>query len=1133
MKYSNISVAQDLPEPKSYQLLPTSNVERLWSFAITDDGKTALTGYGRDEARIVQTDLDKRQIDQTYQLPGRYVLSIDIHSNDLAIAGTNNGHLVLIDLKDALLKHKAKIATEKQSVKGVKFSADGHTLFAITSTHLFAVTTANLTVLAKCLLEFDPWDILLIPNTDMLSVSGSNNQLDLYQFGPDNAVLKQLDSATCGPVNKDVSSVVYNENNDLLISTSESGFLDFWSVSTQRLIRQRRIDIQDRLYWLDSVDDLVSFSGSKQGLWLYDIKNDLLVNVAHGRREGRQVLRKIKQTVYLLYQTQKNDILVADLTHDNWHDFRLTDLPGDVSQLTLTDNADVIAFTNEEVLLSKLFDNKTPYIQPIEDFITNQNSQSVLTLTKNATFEIRSLLTERTTPIDLNNIVTHTHWEIKDFSADTLLFSTDNQILCLTIPDEPSADLSSYAKIHEITGSSSIKNIRLIGDDHFAILFDDDYDVTPCVEPHICLYNKQGQKVSQQNLGLGANTMFTAQNMVASSDRNAPSTITDLQSNKTLSFDIGYVFFQNDVIFSDDMGLCLHLSCDELCCFDINDKNNKIWQVEDPKLMSYSLVDYNRAQQNFLIVDKTTGDLLAVSADNGHIVNGYQLPAGLEKISLSNDGQYILWQLRTGEFSATAFPLTELKSSELVQSWRSNTHYDDVNAAIKLTNPCVAQLWLHIQKRMDNMEFRSSQSAGHQLDPCGFSLTIPNIQALAHYNKKNATTALLGLTSNNTSLPAGNSDVATIYHELFHVFQANATRCVFDYFYLVDHLQQKRTELLGLLGKIQFFSLADDEMLESCLSVFHCADNTGIEPLKQISDLNLELVEDLTKYFAIPGDSVGDSVGDSTIHTFEIIEGSAEVFGLCCGGFDAFAQLDQRLEQLSQSKQQMINNEMYLKAYKLFKSHHGQTPIVFLIQCLLSLRYGSITGYSGTTPADIFIWCLARLEIWEDLLNDGMTHSQPINQNFEMVSSQLIETMSHAIEGQFYTVKITSIHDEPQTHSDSIFMQSIANIRTQMPASRDITFIIDLVLNEKTPYALAKQFMVNSAQLASLSATHEVVYQFEKLLMHGPEGDFSLNCCPRHGEVGSTDDWVNCTEHNSFKNQLLSQFNITVPDYFL
>ncbi len=121
------------------------NLGHLWSFKVSEDEKTALMGFGDDEGQLLQFDIEKKRVSKTYWTEGKYTLSIEFLSNSKAIIGTNNGFIVLIDLKQKKILSKNKILDK--SIKGLKLSSDETIMFAITSNEVLAFEINSLTIL--------------------------------------------------------------------------------------------------------------------------------------------------------------------------------------------------------------------------------------------------------------------------------------------------------------------------------------------------------------------------------------------------------------------------------------------------------------------------------------------------------------------------------------------------------------------------------------------------------------------------------------------------------------------------------------------------------------------------------------------------------------------------------------------------------------------------------------------------------------------------------------------------------------------------------------------------------------------------------------------------------------------------
>ena len=542
--------------------------------------------------------------------------------------------------------------------------------------------------------------------------------------------------------------------------------------------------------------------------------------------------------------------------------------------------------------------------------------------------------------------------------------------------------------------------------------------------------------------------------------------------------------------------------------------------IKDPVLWSYKHVGYSELLKAFLIFNEIEGKLLAISAHNAEVIKIYQLPASISEIKISNSGEYIAWRLKTGEFSFMVFPFEDYQIGEKFKSWRKISSQDDKQ------NLSAGELYLSIRTKLDKLEFSSSHSKNHQLNPWNFSLSIPDTVSLKQYDVQNAINALIG--KNNKNLQPGNTDVETIYHELFHVFQSNSTAIVFDYFETVDSLQLHRAYLLKYLSETVFFELLGDSQLEQCKSIFHFLDYCKDQNIKFYGNACILGMERLIEYFNTPK--------DLEIHTFHLIEGSAEVFGLCCGGYDAFAKIELDIENQG--------NELYFKAYQLFKENGGKTPLVFIILCLAALKCGVPYASMQKTPADIFIWGLEKVKNWESDFN-VMVFNQEIDEAaFKSIAYQLVDQITNTIAGNFSAYSNNSTRDKKESFyhakEESIFMQTLGNIRNTFKESNDLSFLVDLVLNKQVAYDLADKFNADSEQMKAALRIHQVVRDYDSFLINEVNypldscgADFKIYCCPTHKEVSSMSHWNLCEHKESFKNILLNEFGITPSARFL
>lgn len=514
------------------------------------------------------------------------------------------------------------------------------------------------------------------------------------------------------------------------------------------------------------------------------------------------------------------------------------------------------------------------------------------------------------------------------------------------------------------------------------------------------------------------------------------------------------------------------------------------------------------------------------------------------------------------------------------KTWRSQKINNSENEVF-LKYSSVAELWWEAFQRVNNLSFRSSESERHQLDPFNYALSIPSKSNLNNYNKEKAILAFLG--KGNTSNLEYNDNVATIYHELFHVFQTNSTRKVLDYFYLVDDIQRKRTELLEYLGYANFFILAESTNSDFGKTIFHSVEsyeklgnresfnsvfNTVVnersieidkdiekfieqygesyreqfeeeaksakesfketieeqindnvtliqkqaEDIKKYSDLSRRRIEELIEFFKFQN--------DTKLHLFHLIEGSAQVFGWCCAGYNIDEKFAFRKRELEESES--LQTDTYEKAYQLFKEHGGKTPLLFIVISLFSL--------SASKPIDIFISSLKRVKNWENDLEALLNDKEINSDTFNSITLKLMSQIENSISGDFYNANTNSVHDRED--KNSLFLRSINRIRNAVPQSNKLEFFIDLVLDEKIAFILVETFESHTEEFKEDLRNNEVMRDFEKFLRDNGT-DFDLNCCSKHGmldRVNEENTWLNCNELDSFIQVLLNNFKITISD---
>jgi len=467
------------------------------------------------------------------------------------------------------------------------------------------------------------------------------------------------------------------------------------------------------------------------------------------------------------------------------------------------------------------------------------------------------------------------------------------------------------------------------------------------------------------------------------------------------------------------------------------------------------------------------------------------------------------------------------------------------------------------------MSFRSSTLEAHQLEPFNYSLSIPSISNLDSYNKVEAISALLG--EGTKTYLKEKDDLATIYHELFHVFQTNSTHKTLDYFYLVDDIQRKRTELLEYLGYANFFTLAESTNSNFGKTIFHCVENyekLGAresfssmfdEVLKERYD---EIDEDIEKFIEQAQSSkesfketieeqINDNVAliqhqakdikkysdlsrrpikelleffelqkDTNLHLFHLIEGSAQIFGWCCAGYNIDEKFALRKKELEES--QSPQTDTYEKAYELFKEHGGKTPLLFIIISLFSLSFSK--------PIDVYIWSLKKVKIWEKDLKALFEGEEITPDTFNSIILKLMEQIEISLKGNFFNINVDSVNDRED--ESSLFLKSINRIRKLIPESNKLEFLTDLILDENVVLTLIERFESHVEEFQDDLRKNEVMRDFEQFLYIDRQTDIFFKCCDKHGEVEKIDDldhWRYCIEYDSFNQILLNNFKVELP----
>ena len=440
----------------------------------------------------------------------------------------------------------------------------------------------------------------------------------------------------------------------------------------------------------------------------------------------------------------------------------------------------------------------------------------------------------------------------------------------------------------------------------------------------------------------------------------------------------------------------------------------------------------------------------------------------------------------------------------------------------------VAKMWEIAFIKVENFTFNSPDSESHQLDPFNYSLTIPDKSCLMTYDPDKAILSLLGKSvGNNTS---GEDDIATTYHELFHVFQSTTTKQVLDYFYLVEEIQNKRTELLKYLGLESYFPMSEKYGEGFGKSVFDCIErshndiskklysspNNISEELKRLSDLSISDIKKLTGYFSY--------ANDLKLHVFHLIEGSATIFGWCCAGYDTESKFLERIDEIAIDRS-VSNNDMYHRSYQLFLQSSGKTPFIFVLLSTVSLTMSE--------PIDAFIFGLTKVQGWEADFKQDIADISGTCLDFKKLTQKYFLKISNSLHGRFYTLGTESVHDKES--NNNMFIKSISSIRKLLPDIGSLDFLNDLVQNPNTSYILVDIFDRHRKIHEGYVRYSEVVRDFEKFLRSTTNDvDFLFKCCgnPKHNNVRRYDvtDWMFCEENDSFANILLDKFKIKFPE---
>jgi len=638
----------------------THDIERPWSLKSSTNGKYALIGYGDDEGQLLQLDLETKEISH-YWTEGRHTFSIEFTDDNHAIVGTNNGFIVLLDLVNKVRLKSLKISDS--TIKDIQYSKDNKTIFLITIDELFALDISTLEIQHKISLDFNPWDIVLIPNTNLIAIQGNKITLELYEYTNNNFV--KLDSKSYGPKKRDMTSMAYNKKHNWLISASEKGFIYIWDISNKKLEQLHEIDLDgDRLYWIQSDDNYITFSSSNKGTGYIDIDANKFMWIPKTKTEGNIKLQVISGTTYLLYTTNNNELGLANLTTN---DLNIYDVPHRADYIDLTINGDILGITEEGIVLANFLKEEvvTTYNYDfnsngsnifVKNFLFNASDDSILIEQKEGELSILELHDNIIIPIDFYK---NNDTNIKDFYGKKILTLDYQKINILDIENKEVKELNLSESF-----STTIERCKLLNENEILLINSPDYSKEIDIPAKINILDIDGKLKYSKEIKTTLHFISVYDNKIVEADIINKSSIFDLNTHTTSYFNIGYAFgdsIDKDTLLFDDCKYCIRLSEVEMSCYDLskldaNNRSKRIWRVEDPILSDYSLLGFSKEDKNFYIVNKQTGELISLDIKNGDILNTYKLQENIIDIKMSENGKYIAWTLKTGEFSYISYP---------------------------------------------------------------------------------------------------------------------------------------------------------------------------------------------------------------------------------------------------------------------------------------------------------------------------------------------------------------------------------------------------------------------------------------------------------------------------------------------
>lgn len=384
----------------------------------------------------------------------------------------------------------------------------------------------------------------------------------------------------------------------------------------------------------------------------------------------------------------------------------------------------------------------------------------------------------------------------------------------------------------------------------------------------------------------------------------------------------------------------------------------------------------------------------------------------------------------------------------------------------------------------------------------------------------------------------------TLFHEMFHVFQTLTCRSVFDMFYLSSDIQQNRNSILTTL--VDMYKGANLSIkFENHKTFFHHVQEKPSFVEKDKKQSGLGLGEILAKRVDLSKGSLKSLLQykndkyNNSCSTYELIEGSAAIFGLCCAGF----KIDEEV-----LKERYGGDNLYTKAFTVFVNKGGDSPLLFIIFSLVSLKCGVVLDiddmFGLPYPGDIFDWLLENLDVFQDsifnyelnkLMNCESEVKKDINKAFDMA-----EIMASA---KFRQRTNKSFYENDEDIKTNFFLSTINEINLMSYDFSNISFLMDIVLNQKIRDDIILIFNREKHRHAYNHTAHELERIIANMSNDDPDQAYPIFCCKKHFDAKNktlmrvdSQKWVNCNENDSLRSRVLLNLDIelsinTFPDY--